>query len=139
MAGNDAQDKADIIQVLVRYATSLDAKDWDRLKTCFTDDVRVSYPPDVELTGPDPTAAFCERALTRYRVTQHLLGSHEIAVDGDKARASTYLTATHVSDGEVFVLGGTYRDELVRGPDGWRISRRALSSDWTERRATLEA
>ena len=136
MAGS-AEDKSEIMEVLVRYATSLDTKDWARLETCFTEDVRVSYPPDVELTGPEATAKYCEQALSRFTRTQHLLGSHEIDVAGDRARASTYLTATHISDGEAFVLGGTYRDELVRRADGWRIARRTLSSDWTERRPTL--
>ena len=129
-----------IMDVLVRYAVSLDTRDWQRLRSCFAKDVRVSYPPDVELTGPDATADFCERALAPYSVTQHLLGTHQIEIEGDRARARTYLHATHIyAHGEVYVLGGTYTDELERHPEGWRIARRSLTSDWTERRPTLEA
>jgi hypothetical protein len=29
-----------------------------------------------------------------------------------------------------FTLGGTYHDELVRTPDGWRIANRRFVTSW---------
>ena len=36
-----------ITDVLVRYATGIDTKDWPLFRTCFTDDVHADYGPDV--------------------------------------------------------------------------------------------
>jgi len=50
-----------------------------------------------------------------------------IDVDGDRARARfqvTELAKRH--DGTTLHFLGTYDDELQRGPDGWRFTRRTL-------------
>ena len=42
----DAQDRdaeQDIAEVIVRYATGIDTRDWDLFRTCFTDDVQADY------------------------------------------------------------------------------------------------
>lgn len=38
-----ADAKADISEVLLRYATAIDTKDWDLLRCCFTDGVDADY------------------------------------------------------------------------------------------------
>lgn len=35
--------KADITDVLLRYATAIDTKDWELFRTCFTDDADADY------------------------------------------------------------------------------------------------
>ena len=34
--------------------------------------------------------------------------------------------------GNTYEMGGTYRDELVRTADGWRIARRVLDVAWRD-------
>jgi SnoaL-like domain len=36
-------DRQDIVDVLVRYATGIDSRDWALFRSCFTDDARFDY------------------------------------------------------------------------------------------------
>ena len=46
-------DKAQIAEVLIRYATGIDFKDWPLLRTCWTDDVDVDYGEVGQFSGVD--------------------------------------------------------------------------------------
>lgn len=65
-------------------------------------------------------------------LSHHALSTNVISLsrDGRVAKTKTYLTATHFGhgsyEGEIYVAYGRYEDELVRGPEGWRIKRRHL-------------
>ncbi len=129
-------DRQRIVEVIDRYASALDDKDYARFRTCFSDDAAVHYGETV-LRGPDAVAAYCEASLARWGATQHLLGNYEIALDGDRAAARTAMHASHVAPdgGEIWVVGGTYVDRLERRDGGWVIVERALEAKWSERRA----
>ena len=50
------------------------------------------------------------------------------AQHGDGARSRVYVRAFHLgigqASGKTYEMGGEYRDELRRTPEGWRITRR---------------
>ena len=73
--------------------------------------------------------------LLRLRASQHMVATHQVAVDGDRATCRCYLHAQHVRDVDgveaQLVVGGRYDDELVRTAGGWRIARRSLTVIWT--------
>lgn len=126
-------DRQAIVAVIDRYATSLDAKDYERFRTCFSADAVVHYG---EALGPAEAAAYAEGVLSRYAHTQHLLGNYEIALDGDRASARTYVQASHVSaEGLIWVMGGTYIDRFERRAGDWKIVERRLEAKWSEERA----
>jgi 3-phenylpropionate/cinnamic acid dioxygenase small subunit len=131
------EDRLAIQDLQVQYAIALDRRDWERLRGVFLPEVRVDYPGDVHLVGFESVRDYCDRALSRFRTTQHLLGNPDVAIDGDHATASVTLQATHVSgsgdDGDVYTLWGRYDDRLVRTPEGWRIAERRLTSWATQR------
>lgn len=131
----DAEQLADrqaIVAVIDRYATSLDAKDYERFRMCFSEDAVIHYG---EKLGRDEAAAYADSVLSQYAFTQHLLGNYDIALDGDRASARTYMHASHVtSEGEIWVVGGTYVDRLERREGEWKIVERALEAKWSERR-----
>ena len=127
------EDRLAISDLLTRYATALDSRDWDLLRTVFVEDAQVRYAGGPLLNGFEETWRFCDRALSRYRATQHLLGNADIHVSGDAGTSTVYLQAIHIQpDGVIFTLGGAYYDKLVRTVDGWRIAERTLESWWTE-------
>jgi len=138
-------DRIAIQDVITRYATALDQRDWDLLSQVFTSDAVVSYggsgpaTPDATFRGPSRVAANCARSLARYSATQHLLGNSVIATAGDRAEASTYVQATHIALhaawSEIRTLGGTYHDDLARTGQKWRIRRRWLEITWEEIRS----
>jgi 3-phenylpropionate/cinnamic acid dioxygenase small subunit len=120
----------DIAEVLVRYATGIDRRDWDLFRSCFAADCLAEY----EGIGTWESA----EAITDFMVTAHAGMGHtmhrisNIAIDlegaGDRAVARCYLDGILMAaDGETgFNPIGFYDDELVLTPDGWRIAHRTF-------------
>jgi 3-phenylpropionate/cinnamic acid dioxygenase small subunit len=121
----------DIAEVLVRYATGIDRRDWDLFRSCFAADCLAEY----EGIGTWESA----EAITDFMVTAHAGMGHtmhrisNIAIDlegaGDRAVARCYLDGILMAaDGETgFNPIGFYDDELVLTPDGWRIAHRTFT------------
>jgi 3-phenylpropionate/cinnamic acid dioxygenase small subunit len=128
-------DRAEIIDVCVRYATALDSRQWELLATCFEPDARVEFEGFEPVAGIEALVATCRAVLEPLDATQHLIGNHVVTVDGDEAHSQCYLQAQHVRSGapggDNYIMAGTYTDDLRRGADGWRITRRRLSITWT--------
>ena len=118
-------DKAQITEVLIRYATGIDSKNWPLFRTCWTDEVDLDYGEVGTFTYAD---AFTDLFAQLHDPTFHRLSNFVITVDGDTATARTYVHAVLMvtsDDNSAWVDAiGHYDDELVRGPDGWRIRRR---------------
>jgi 3-phenylpropionate/cinnamic acid dioxygenase small subunit len=130
-------DRAEIIDVVIAYATALDTRNWAALGALFTDDACWEYSASGErLRGPGAIVARISASLARFDATHHLNGNHVAAVHGDKAEHTCYYQAQHVRlglpGGEKFLGGGRYDDRLRRTPDGWRLTRRTIISVWSE-------
>lgn len=133
-------DRAEISDLLIRYTTCLDTKDWKLLHSCFTDEVEIDFSsigiPLSTTSKVDNFIAFLSQVLGRARLkTQHLSTNHVISVEGNSAVCTSYVFAQHyISDGEGgddFVVRGYYTDTLVRTFQGWRISKRKFTVAWT--------
>lgn len=129
------EDERDIIGVAVRYCWALDERAFERLDDVFLPDATADLAaPRIE--GRDAIAKRCSDALTPLDSSQHLVGSHQVSVDGNRATHRCYLHAQHtrykVEGGENYVIGGRYEDDLVRTTEGWRIAHRTLTVIWTE-------
>jgi hypothetical protein len=133
-----AADVAEIIQVTNRYCHAIDAHDWDtlRAKVFLPDAVMEFRPgdPDHVRSGIDGIVDYIAAALTPLDTSQHLVGSHVVDVDGDRATCRCYLHGQHVrkaaDGGPHMIVALTYDDELVRTDGGWRIARRRLVPSW---------
>jgi 3-phenylpropionate/cinnamic acid dioxygenase small subunit len=123
-------DRELITDVLVRYATGIDTRDWALFRTCFTDDVHADYGADVgEWHDVDAITTYMEVMHQDMRDTKHMLSNFAIDVDGDIATASTYVHAVLVVTDEPplwYEPVGRYVDRLVHTDDGWRISERTF-------------
>jgi 3-phenylpropionate/cinnamic acid dioxygenase small subunit len=126
----DLIDRLAISDVLIRYATAMDGRDWELLASCFTDDATLDY--DTSGTfGRDDFVDHCSAGLARMKATQHCVTNHVISVDGDRARSTSYVIAQHVRENDVtFTLGGSYTDDLVREDGDWRIAGRRFVTSW---------
>lgn len=117
-------DRLAVQDVMVKYATSVDARDLDRYATCFLPDVIVNgYGQDV-IKGRDGYVDYVRTALQNYGRTQHLLGNFVVELNGDEAHMRCYVQATHVlaEDPEKFlILYAIYDDQLVRKDGQWAI------------------
>lgn len=131
----DVADFLAIQNLLTVYAFALDEKDYDALDNVFTPDATFDYTATGGVAG-DWTAIkpWLQAALSRFPVTQHLIGLPRIRLSGDRATVATMLFNPMLlkQDGKdmIFFVGATYRDEFVRTPKGWRIARRVESDAW---------
>lgn len=129
-------DERSIVDVCIRYATAIDDRDWDRLRSCFTPDAVGIYHADRQLDGRAAIEETIRTAVAPLDRTQHLVGTFVVDVAGDEATSRCYLHAQHVRaglpGGEQHVIAGCYRDRFVRTDEGWRISERRLERWWTK-------
>jgi 3-phenylpropionate/cinnamic acid dioxygenase small subunit len=125
-----------ISDVMLRYGRALDDRDWAKLKTCFTPDAKAIYGELGFQDGNDAIIQTCRGALEPLDSSQHIITNHEIEIDGNAAHARSYLHAQHTKNGtpggDNFTIGGTYIDDLVKTPDGWKIRQKELVFVWQD-------
>ncbi len=127
-------DKQAIEEVLIDYCRCLDEMALDDLAALFTDDCAVSY-------GPGPALESQSRAdlakslqrMWRWSRTSHHLANARIWLDGDQARAVSYVEAWHERpDGSSATIWGQYRDRLVRQAGTWLIAERRMEMNGSD-------
>jgi 3-phenylpropionate/cinnamic acid dioxygenase small subunit len=122
-------DRQDIFDLLVRYATAIDRRDWPLFRTVFTDDCELDYGEIGAWNGVHAVTKFMEQVHAMAGHTMHRLTNQAITVDGNKAASRTYVDAVIMAgDNQTGVNAlGFYDDEIVRTADGWRIARRRFT------------
>jgi ketosteroid isomerase-like protein len=123
-------DEIAVRDVVLGYARAVDRKDLDAVGRCFTADC--AYEGALASGTIADALATLGAAFARYARTMHFMGTQDVTVDGDAAEAVTYCVAYHVrTNGRHATVAVRYLDTLARTPDGWRIARRAVRTDWT--------
>lgn len=129
-------DERDIHQIVTRYCRALDTKDWALLDDVFVAEATGELGTSTVLVGLEAIRNRIRTALEHLDDSQHLVGNHEIAVDGDTATHRCYLQAQHVREAAVggpnYIVAGRYEDRFARTEAGWRISHRTLTVMWTD-------
>ena len=102
----------------------------------FVPDATADLPSLNHLVGIEAIRGRVRSALEHLDDSQHLVGNHEVVVDGDTATHRCYLQAQHVrraaTGGPNYIVAGRYEDRLVRTAAGWRIAHRTLVVMWTD-------
>ena len=124
------EDRIAIRELLLRYARGIDARDLGLVAACFAPDAAYHGALAVGTVG-DALAAL-PAAMGRYTITRHTITSHDAEVTGATARSTAECTARHwMAGGGCRVVAVRYRDQLARGPQGWRITRRDVETLWS--------
>ena len=129
----EMSDKIEITELLTRYASSVDTRDWERLKSVFTPEAELDYS---SVQGPvasrDEVVAWLGSGLDTVPWTQHLISNVEIELDGDRAkvRAMFYNPMLLPGMSDCSFCGGYYNHELVRTPEGWKSRRLVEENVW---------
>ncbi len=131
-------DRIEIDDLLTRYATALDGKDWELFGTCFTADAFIDYTGAGGIKGNLPEVRdWLAQVMAGFPMTQHLVTNRAVQITGDTATSRCALfNPMGVKDGDglaVFLEGGYYRDKLVRTADGWRIAERVEEPTYSTR------
>jgi hypothetical protein len=143
MAG--ASDRDELIELLARYASIPDTRDFDELpKSVFTDRVIVDFEslgvgPPVEVDR-DAFIGQLRAFFADWQATHHSITNHRVRVDGDVASIRAHVRAEHwphaedaPHDRERWLVVGFYDDEAVRTPHGWRLCKVRLTVSYEER------
>lgn len=130
LSQQEISDRLEIQDLLALYCHAIDRRDWPTLDHVFTPDADIDY---TAMGGARGTLreikTWLEAALQRFPVSQHMVGTTRLTLNGDTAQASTLchnpMVLMHNGREHVMFCGLWYHDTLVRTPEGWRIARRA--------------
>lgn len=124
--------RQDVADVLIRYATGIDSRDWDLFRSCFTEDCEADYGEIGVWHSADEITAWMRDVHDACGPTLHRITNIVVTalVDGGDA-----LTARSYVDGLVMFPGneagtranGYYDDEVVATDEGWKIARRRFT------------
>lgn len=125
-----AEDERAISHLLLRYATSIDTRNWPLFRTCFSPDCEADYGSFGSWRGLREIVEYMEashRALgpTLYRVSNITIDNRN-----DEVLARSYLDAILTDAAQKDVARRTVGfcdDALVRTSDGWKIARRRFT------------
>ena len=125
----DLADRQEIAELLVRYATGIDRRDWALFATCFTDDCVADYGDIGVWKSSGEITTWMDEMHAGCGHTLHRITNETVWQDGEDVRARSYV--------EAIVLGpdnangvraaGFYEDVVVKGDNGWQISRRQFT------------
>jgi hypothetical protein len=133
-------DRAAIQDLLARYFQGLDRGSPEQVRSCFTDDVQAHYDKRTPTKGVealiDSLQNFNRLKDGRMRITTHFMGNFNLTLlQGDVAETETNAVAFLVEPGTggdvVAMRSLRYLDRMRRQADGWRISDRIHTLDWS--------
>ena len=133
----DMLDRQAITDVLYRYASSIDHKDYETLRSVLADDARAKYGDREWMDGADAIVAFNREYGARQSWQHHLLSVYHIDIAGDTASTMTYHTSYQTSADEpdtAQVIVARYYDQLRRDDGRWRIASKEMRVGWRETR-----
>ncbi|MGW0702212.1 nuclear transport factor 2 family protein [Streptomyces sp. NPDC002867] len=139
-------DRMDVRELVDRYLAGLDAAEFDDAwaRSVFTEDGRFQFVRGSH-DGVAGMAAFTAAMMGKWQRTHHVAAGHLVEIDGDRARVSGNLIATHLhphaatprrppettGTPEPFQVGDRFEGEAVRTDAGWRFTRLAFEVVWT--------
>jgi 3-phenylpropionate/cinnamic acid dioxygenase small subunit len=123
-------DRVDIEDVLVRYAIGIDSRDWDLLRSCFTEDCDADYGDIGHWRSGDEITAWMAQTHDPMGPTMHRITNIVVAIDNDRVTARSYVHAILMTADRSTAIHayGWYDDHLVCTSDGWRIAQRRFTS-----------
>jgi len=126
----DRDTRADVAEVLVRYATGIDRRDWKLFRSCFTEDCVGDYGAIGTFEGVEALTEFMTRAHAAMGHTLHRITNPAVTAGADgRVLARSYVDVVLMdakNQAGIHAIG-FYDDELVRADDGWRIARRRFT------------
>jgi hypothetical protein len=133
-------DRAAIHDLHVRYYQGIDLGSEQQVRSCFSEDVQAHYHGRAPVRGLDALIesipAFAKQASGDWTMCTHFMGNLNFkSVDRDTAEtevnAFAFLVLTSGPGDQVAMRSLRYLDRLVRARDGWRISERLHTLDWS--------
>lgn len=125
----DYEARQDVSDLLVRYATGIDTREWTLLRSCFTDDCEAAYGDVGRWTSGDEITAWMRATHEPLGHTLHRISNVAIGSDRGVVTARACVDAIVLGPGNVggANAAGYYDDVVVPTVDGWKIARRTYT------------
>ncbi len=126
---NQARDERAAIELVIRYATALDARDWAGFRSLFLDEIHVDYGSLGSINAILSADDWVKRctALSGFDGTLHKVTNFLCTTTVDRATVQSYVDAAHflsIGDEELNAFAcGIYRHEMARRGDTWKIAK----------------
>jgi uncharacterized protein (TIGR02246 family) len=122
--------RAEISELVTRYALACDEHDLDALAALFTPDAEFHTPNGLmQASGRDAIIAMFDQVLSVRGPGYHWTHDHIIRFDRGSDRAASGLILSHaetIPHGVQSLAAMSYRDEYRHDGEGWRFARREL-------------
>jgi 3-phenylpropionate/cinnamic acid dioxygenase small subunit len=125
----DREVRQDVAEVLVRYATGIDTREWVLFRSCFTDDCEADYGEIGVWHGADEITAWMRETHAPCGHTMHRISNGSVTPSDTGVEARSYVDAIVMfGDNQSGTRAtGFYDDELVETSDGWKIAKRRFT------------
>ena len=122
----DGAVRQEVGEVLVRYATAIDRRDWTLFRTCFTADCEADYGDIGRWHGVDDLTDWMDRTHGGCGHTLHRITNVAVEARDAGVQARSYVDALVLApDNQTGIRAtGYYDDTLVPTPTGWQITHR---------------
>jgi len=129
--------RIDIDDLLTRYATAIDGRDFELLDTVFTPDAHLDYRSAGGVAGEYPEVReWLTKVLAIFDVMQHHVLNRVVHVHEGDVRATSNFFNVNVLQVEsapwIFKVGGRYHDKMIFDGQRWRIAERIEDTMWWE-------
>jgi len=121
-------DKEAVIDVVKKWSTSIDSRNWALMRSIFTDTIRIDYSSNGSLNEEMPAEKWINhlKQLEGLDATLHMTTNHVVTIDGDKASCISYVNAMHfLREGEKEYQGhacGVYNHSFARIGKEWKCT-----------------
>lgn len=122
----DREDRQDVSDLLVRYASGIDLRDWELLRSCFTDDCVADYGDIGKWNGAAEITEWMRASHEPLGHTLHRITNQAISSDDATVTARSYVDAIVLGPDDVGGAHATgyYDDVVVQTENGWKIAHR---------------
>jgi 3-phenylpropionate/cinnamic acid dioxygenase small subunit len=127
-----------VTDLLVRYASGIDGRDWALLRTCFTDDCDADYGDIGHWRSGDEITAWMAETHDPLGPTLHRISNIVVRQDGNvvQSRCAVHGVIVVPDRSAAIHAYGFYDDEIAPGDDP-RIARRHFTQVTTELHAAM--
>ena len=123
-------DERDIIRVVDDIAVAVDQKDWARVRSHFTDKIRVDFTSlaggqPAEIAADDLVGAWKKNLFADKR-SLHMHGNHRVTVKGNQAEiylhGYAYNQLVSRTGSDLWEVWGNYQHRLTKTAQGWKVN-----------------
>ena len=123
-------DRTEIILVVDEIDNAVDAKDWERCRSYFMDEIYADF---TSLAGGSPGNMAADELVRAWatnlypdKLSHHMRTNHRVTIDGDRAEVFSKGYALNIlhrpAGSDLWEVWGNYTHTLRRTGEGWKCS-----------------